>query len=256
MNRLLYKSYEEFGLQIATLNGGSLRNAIPRESVAKVIVSSEHEDHFASDLAPLIADIQAEFKTVDAGLTITVEKLTQVPAQVISAHDQEQLINAVYAAQNGVYRISADFDDLVETSNNIAKVSVADGKISVKCLTRSSVESSKIDLAQSLEATFSLAGFDVEFSGSYPGWTPNANSEILEVLKRIYIEQHQEEPKVVACHAGLECGILGKNYTDMDMISFGPTILGAHSPAERVSISSVQKYWEFVKQILKEIPKK
>ncbi|PTX13940.1 aminoacyl-histidine dipeptidase [Sphingobacterium faecium] len=256
MNRLLYKSYEEFGLQIATLNGGSLRNAIPRESVAKVIVSSEHEDHFASDLAPLIADIQAEFKTVDAGLTITVEKLTQVPAQVISAHDQEQLINAVYAAQNGVYRISADFDDLVETSNNIAKVSVADGKISVKCLTRSSVESSKIDLAQSLEATFSLAGFDVEFSGSYPGWTPNANSEILEVLKRIYIEQHQEEPKVVACHAGLECGILGKNYPDMDMISFGPTILGAHSPAERVSISSVQKYWEFVKQILKEIPKK
>ena len=256
MNRLLYKSYEEFGLQIATLNGGSLRNAIPRESVAKVIVSSEHEDHFASDLAPLIADIQAEFKTVDAGLTITVEKLTQVPAQVISAHDQEQLINAVYAAQNGVYRISADFDDLVETSNNIAKVSVADGKISVKCLTRSSVESSKIDLAQSLEATFSLAGFDVEFSGSYPGWTPNANSEILEVLKRIYIEQHQEEPKVVACHAGLECGILGKNYPDMDMISFGPTILGAHSPAERVSISSVQKYWKFVKQILKEIPKK
>ncbi|MEJ5092630.1 aminoacyl-histidine dipeptidase [Sphingobacterium faecium] len=256
MNRLLYKSYEEFGLQIATLNGGSLRNAIPRESVAKVIVSSEHEDHFASDLAPLIADIQAEFKTVDAGLTITVEKLTQVPAQVISAHDQEQLINAVYAAQNGVYRISADFDDLVETSNNIAKVSVADGKISVKCLTRSSVESSKIDLAQSLEATFSLAGFDVEFSGSYPGWTPNANSEILEVLKRIYIEQHQEEPKVVACHAGLECGILGKNYPDMDMISFGPTILGAHSPAERVSISSVQKYWEFVKQMLKEIPKK
>ncbi len=256
MNRLLYKSYEEFGLRIATLNGGSLRNAIPRESVAKVIVSSEHEDHFASDLAPLIADIQAEFKTVDAGLTITVEKLTQVPAQVISAHDQEQLINAVYAAQNGVYRISADFDDLVETSNNIAKVSVADGKISVKCLTRSSVESSKIDLAQSLEATFSLAGFDVEFSGSYPGWTPNANSEILEVLKRIYIEQHQEEPKVVACHAGLECGILGKNYPDMDMISFGPTILGAHSPAERVSISSVQKYWEFVKQILKEIPKK
>ena len=256
MNRLLYKSYEEFGLQIATLNGGSLRNAIPRESVAKVIVSSEHEDNFASDLAPLVADIQAEFRTVDAGLTITIEKLTQVPARVISAHDQEKLINAIYAAQNGVYRISADFDDLVETSNNIAKVSVADGKMSIKCLTRSSVESSKIDLAQSLEATFSLAGFDVEFSGSYPGWTPNANSEILEILKRIYVEQHQEEPKVVACHAGLECGILGKNYPEMDMISFGPTILGAHSPAERVSISSVQKYWEFVKQILKEIPKK
>lgn len=256
MNRLLYKSYEEFGLQIATLNGGSLRNAIPRESVAKVIVSSEHEDNFAFDLAPLVADIQAEFRTVDAGLTITIEKLTQVPARVISAHDQEKLINAIYAAQNGVYRISADFDDLVETSNNIAKVSVADGKMSIKCLTRSSVESSKIDLAQSLEATFSLAGFDVEFSGSYPGWTPNANSEILEILKRIYVEQHQEEPKVVACHAGLECGILGKNYPEMDMISFGPTILGAHSPAERVSISSVQKYWEFIKQILKEIPKK
>ncbi|MDH5827075.1 aminoacyl-histidine dipeptidase [Sphingobacterium faecium] len=256
MNRLLYKSYEEFGLQIATLNGGSLRNAIPRESVATVIVSSEHEDHFASDLAPLIKSIQDEFKTVDADLTITIDKLTTVPARVISPLDQQLLVNAIYAAQNGVYRVSADFEDLVETSNNIAKVTVENGKMNVQCLTRSSVESSKIDLAQSLQATFELAGFDVEFSGSYPGWTPNANSEILEVLKRIYVEQHNEEPKVVACHAGLECGILGTNYPEMDMISFGPTILGAHSPAERVSISSVQKYWAFVKQILKEIPNK
>lgn len=256
MNRLLYKSYEEFGLQLATLKGGSLRNAIPRESVATVIVSSEYEDNFVSDLTPLIDAIKAEFKTVDAGLTISIDKLTTVPAQVLSANDQAQLIQAIYAAHNGVYRVSADFDDLVETSNNIAKVTVGDGKMNIQCLTRSSVESSKMDLAQSLEASFTLAGFEVEFSGSYPGWTPNANSEILEVLKRIYVEQHQEEPKVVACHAGLECGILGTNYPDMDMISFGPTILGAHSPAERVSISSVKKYWEFVMQILKEIPKK
>ncbi|UIR57765.1 aminoacyl-histidine dipeptidase [Sphingobacterium sp. SRCM116780] len=256
MNRLLFKSYDQFGLQIASLNGGSLRNAIPRESVAVVIVSSEYENNFAEDLAPLISNIQLEFKTVDPGLTISIEKLTTVPAQVIPVVDQEQLIQAIYAAQNGVYRVSPDFEDLVETSNNIARVTVGKGNINIQCLTRSSVESSKMDLAQSLQATFELAGFKVVFSGSYPGWTPNPNSDILDVLKRIYKEQHQEEPAVVACHAGLECGILGTNYPEMDMISFGPTILGAHSPAERVSVSSVQKFWEFVKQILKEIPKK
>ncbi|WP_333802274.1 M20/M25/M40 family metallo-hydrolase [Sphingobacterium multivorum] len=189
-------------------------------------------------------------------MEIVVKQTDAAYATVVPVNVQENLINSVYAALNGVYRVSADFEDLVETSNNIAKVEVGGEKVSIKCLTRSSVETSKFDLAQSLQAAFELGGFKVDFSGNYPGWAPNPNSEILEVLKSIYTRQHGEVPEVVACHAGLECGILGTNYPAMDMISFGPTILGAHSPAERVSISSVQKFWSFVLDILKEIPKK
>jgi len=152
--------------------------------------------------------------------------------------------------------MSPDFDDLVEASNNIAKVEVGNGQLTVKCLTRSSVESSKMDVANGLRSAFELMGCEVEFSGSYPGWSPNPDSAILDVLVDIYEKQHNEKPNVVACHAGLECGILGTHYPDMDMISFGPTIKGAHSPAERANIESLQKFWNFVLEILKQIPEK
>jgi dipeptidase D len=169
---------------------------------------------------------------------------------------QFYFVRAMYTAHNGVYRMSADFDNLVETSNNIAKVDLANGQLSVQCLTRSSVESAKMDLANALRSAFELMGCEVEFSGSYPGWTPNSQSEILDVLTSIYEKQNKEKAKVVACHAGLECGILGANYPDMDMISFGPTIHGAHSPDERASISSAQKFWKFLVEVLATIPVK
>ncbi len=126
----------------------------------------------------------------------------------------------------------------------------------IACLTRSSVESSKMDLVNALRSSFELMGCDVEVSGDYPGWAPNMESPILKLLDGIYEKMHGQKAHVAACHAGLECGILGQNYPDMDMISFGPTIKGAHSPDERASISSLQKYWEFVLEILKNIPKK
>jgi dipeptidase D len=169
---------------------------------------------------------------------------------------QKKIINAIYAAHNGVYRMSADIPNLVETSNNVAKVIIKNGEISIACLTRSSVETSKLDMANALKATFELADCSVTFSGSYPGWTPNVNSTILDILVSVYEKQNGKKPQVVACHAGLECGILGTNYPNMDMISFGPTIKGAHSPDERASISSSQKYWKFVLEILKNIPLK
>jgi dipeptidase D len=152
--------------------------------------------------------------------------------------------------------MSADITDLVETSNNVARVIVKEGQIKVGCLTRSSVESSKLDLANKLRATFELVGCDVEFSGDYPGWTPNMDSAILKVMRQLYVDLNNEEPHVAACHAGLECGILGTNYPEMDMISFGPNIKGAHSPDERAQISSTQKFWNFVLEILKQIPTK
>ncbi|OYQ37826.1 cytosol nonspecific dipeptidase [Flavobacterium cyanobacteriorum] len=255
MNRLLFDSFENFGLQVAEIDGGSLRNAIPRESVAKVVISEIFDEAFVFDMQEVINDITAEYKTTEPNLKITIEK-GELPTKVMDLGVQEGLIRALYTAHNGVYRMSADMEDLVETSNNIARVIVKDGTLQVGCLTRSSVESSKFDLANALRSAFELIGCEVTFSGSYPGWAPNVNSPILEVLKNIYQKQNGAEPKVVACHAGLECGILGTNYPNIDMISFGPTIKGAHSPDERASITSAQKYWKFVLEILQNIPVK
>lgn len=255
MNRLLFDAFENFGLQVAEINGGSLRNAIPRESVATVIISEMFDEAYIFDMQEIINDIKNEYKTTEPNLTIEIVKC-DLPKKVMDLGVQEGIIRAIYAAHNGVYRMSADMEDLVETSNNIARVIIKDGEISIGCLTRSSVETSKYDLANSLRSAFELVGCEVELSGSYPGWTPNVKSEILDVLVAIYEKQNKEKPKVVACHAGLECGILGTNYPDMDMISFGPTIHGAHSPDERASISSSQKFWKFVLEILANIPKK
>ncbi|KVV15645.1 aminoacyl-histidine dipeptidase [Flavobacterium sp. TAB 87] len=255
MNRLLFDAFENFGLQIAEVNGGGLRNAIPRESEAKVIISEMFDEAYIFDMQEIINDIKEEFKTTEPNLVIEIEKC-DLPNKVMDLGVQEGIIRAIYAAQNGVYRMSADMEDLVETSNNLARVSIKNGEIEINCLTRSSVETSKFDLANSLRSAFELVGCEVELAGSYPGWTPNVNSEILEVLKEIYEKQNGDQPKVVACHAGLECGILGTNYPDMDMISFGPTIHGAHSPDERASIKSAQKYWKFVLEVLENIPVK
>lgn len=255
MNRLLFDGFENFGLQIAEINGGSLRNAIPRESVAKVIIAEMYDEAFVFDMQEIINDIKFEYKTTEQNLTIEIVK-SELPSKVMDLGVQEGLLRAIYAAHNGVYRMSADMENLVETSNNIARVIVKDGEISIQNLTRSSVESSKFDLANALRSAFELFGCEVTFAGSYPGWTPNVKSEILDVLTSIYEKQNGSKPHVVACHAGLECGILGTNYPEMDMISFGPTIKGAHSPDERASISSAQKYWKFVLEILENIPVK
>jgi dipeptidase D len=255
MNRLLFDGFENFGLQIAEINGGSLRNAIPRESVAKVIIAKMYDEAYVFDMKEIINDIKTEFKTTEPNLTIEITK-SELPNKVMELGVQEGILRAIYAAHNGVYRMSADMADLVETSNNIARVVIKDGEISVQNLTRSSVETSKFDLANALRSAFELCGCEVVMAGSYPGWTPNVNSEILDILVSIYEKQNNEKPKVVACHAGLECGILGTNYPNMDMISFGPTIHGAHSPDERASIKSSQKFWSFVVEILKSIPEK
>lgn len=256
LNRFLFDGFENFGLRISEIDGGSLRNAIPRESKAIVAIDAVHEKEFIKATAALTNTIKTEYKTMEPELVVEVDKV-QTPHKIMDLGVQEGLTRALYAAWNGVYRMSADIPDLVETSNNIARVIVKEGTIKIGCLTRSSVESSKMDLANTLRATFELTGCEVEFSGSYPGWAPNVDSAILKVMVPIYERLNKgNKPHVAACHAGLECGILGTNYPDMDMISFGPTIKGAHSPDERAQISSVQKYWKFVLEILKEIPKK
>ncbi|NNK82797.1 MAG: aminoacyl-histidine dipeptidase [Flavobacteriaceae bacterium] len=255
LNRFLFDGFEKFGMRISEIDGGSLRNAIPRESKAILAVDAVKEDKFLKETEALANDVKAEYKTMEPELVIEVTKM-ETPKSIMDLGVQEGLTRALYAAWNGVYRMSPDIPDLVETSNNIARVIVNDGSVKIGCLTRSSVESSKMDLANTLRATFELTGCEVEFSGSYPGWKPDMDSSILKVMSKLYIDLFKSEPHVAACHAGLECGILGTNYPGMEMISFGPNIKGAHSPDERTQISSVQKFWKFVLEILKETPKK
>ena len=169
---------------------------------------------------------------------------------------QDDLINAVTACPNGVYRFIPEVTEVVETSNNVAIVKSNGETVEVKCLIRSSVESRKEELASMIESTFTLAGAKVEFSGAYPGWKPNLESPILKEMIKVYETNYGKTPKIMIIHAGLECGILGTHYPEMDMISFGPTIRFPHSPDEKVNIETVQKFWDYLQKTLAEIPKK
>ncbi|MGB7392792.1 MAG: aminoacyl-histidine dipeptidase [Pricia sp.] len=255
MNRVLYHASNNFMMRLAEIQGGGLRNAIPRESVAVIVVLKSQIEEFEGAIMKLASTIKKELEATEPDLSITLEQCS-APHMIMGLGAQERLIKGIYAAHNGVYAMSATIPDLVETSNNIAKVEVSDGAVLINCLTRSSVDSAKMDLANSLRSVFELARCEVKFGGEYPGWTPNRDSEILKIAEKKYKELFKEEPKVAACHAGLECGILGQNYPNIDMVSFGPTINGAHSPDERVSISSVQKFWKFLLGLLEDIPKK
>ena len=254
MARLLCDGFDKYGLRISRIDGGSLRNAIPRECFALLVVDTVHQTNFERATTALISDIENEYSSIEPGLCIVLNSC-ELPETVMELEVQQPLLKSLQAAHNGVYRMSPDIDGLVETSNNVARVMVDSGQCSIGCLTRSSVESSKKDLAQALKSTFELAGFVVEFSGEYPGWTPNMQASILGVLTDLYKNLFNSAPRVAACHAGLECGILGTHYPEMEMISFGPNIKGAHSPDERLQISSVQKFWVFIKAILAAIPK-
>lgn len=255
MNRILFDGFANFGLRISEINGGSLRNAIPRESFSIITIDTISVEPFMFETNQLINTIKEEFLTLEPNLSIEISEVVS-PEKVMDLGVQEGFIKSIYAALNGVYKMSPVVEGLVETSNNIARIIVKNGAIKIGCLTRSSSESNKIDLANSLRSVFELSGFEVKFSGTYPGWQPNVNSEIVSIVANLYEELHGEKANIAACHAGLECGILGQNYPKMDMVSFGPNIKGAHSPDERAQISSTQKFWNFLLEILKNIPKK
>ena len=181
---------------------------------------------------------------------------TDFPSHALPEDTQNALLLAIQACPVGIHRMSPDIEGLVQTSNNLARVEVGEGNVNIQCLNRSSVDSEKWDHARSIESAFALAGLTSEQGGAYPGWTPNPSSAAVEMLRSLYVEKYNEEPRVLACHAGLECGILGTNYPEMDMASFGPNIRGAHSPDECVQISSVAKFWDFLLEALKRIPKR
>jgi dipeptidase D len=253
MNRLLWNTDQLFGLGIAEIDGGSLRNAIPRESFATVVVDADQPDEFKQHIATLVGIIQTELIRTEPELMVSLEP-TQTPAKIMDGASTNKLIQSIYAAPCGVIRMSDEMPGLVETSTSLARVQVASGTAIIEFLSRSSVETARDDLANQIEATFRLAGARVEHSGGYPGWKPNADSEILRRMTRIYHDLFGVEPVVNAVHAGLECGIIGSVYPGLDMISFGPTIKNPHSPDEKCEIASVEKYWKFMLATLKDIP--
>ena len=253
LGRLLYHGIENQNIQLISIDGGGLRNAIPREGNA--VVSVRNSVEFIEAANSLKASILEEFASVEKDLHINIETFS-TPEMAISNEDSKKIILALKAAHNGVYRMSPDVADLVETSNNIARVLLRNGELTLMNLARSSVDATKNAVAEQLKSVFELAGLKVEFSGSYPGWKPKPGSEIVQLMEKIYEKDFGEKPMVVACHAGLECGIIGANYPEMEMVSVGPTIRGAHSPDEKANIPSVQKFWGFLKEILANIPAK
>ena len=249
MNRILALALN-YNLQLSQIDGGSLRNAIPRESVAKIVVDSKD---FLNQLDDLAAEIKSEFFKSEPDLIIEVNNIDSI-THGLSKIDSNELVNAIYSVFNGVFKMSQSLDGLVETSSALARVILKEGNFITQSLQRSSVESSKVDIAKTIGASFLNIGAEVEHSGSYPGWAPNTDSEILDIMVTLYKNMFDSDPKVQACHAGLECGILNERYPGLDMISFGPTIKNPHSPDEKVHIASVQKFWSLFVEVLKVIP--
>jgi dipeptidase D len=255
INRLLWQAHRELQLRIAHIEGGSLRNAIPREASAKIVVPLENADSFEALVHELASLIAYELKDTEPDFTMK-SKACETPDQVIDPAVTSQVLSAVYACPNGVIRMTDGMPDVVETSTNLAIIKSSEGNIVISSLQRSSVNSAKQDLCNMIRSVFELAGAEVEHSGSYPGWKPNMSSPILQTMKKVYDQKYGKTPDVKVIHAGLECGILGGAYPDLDMISFGPTIRNPHSPDEKVHIQSVGLFWDFLVETLKNIPAK
>jgi dipeptidase D len=253
MFRFLKEAVRSHGARLASVSGGSLRNAIPREAEAIITLPKDN----AETLWELVADYQdlyrAEYAGVEDGITFTAG-MAGTPHVLIPEEIQDDLINAVEACQNGVVTMLHDFPGIVESSSNLAVVESSEGLIEIKILARSSSESRKAALLSSLESVFSLAGAKVEYGGAYSGWQPDASSPILKVMEDVYREMYGRRPEATVMHAGLECGIIQGVYPGIDMISFGPDIRHPHSPAEAVSIPSVARVWEYLKATLAGIP--
>jgi dipeptidase D len=253
LNRILWHSSSNFNLRLSAFNGGNLRNAIAREAEAVVCIPTENEKAFTDYINIFYNNVRLEFKITEPELKIAIAK-SSVPQFVFDTDSQQNLINSIYACPHGVMAWSAEIPGFVETSTNIASVKTLEDHVVIGTSQRSSVESSKDDICNMVTSVFRLTGSIIEQSHGYPGWTPNPNSEIVDITRKTYHEIFNENPKVLAIHAGLECGLIGNVYPEMEMISFGPTIKGAHSPDERLHIESVKKFWDLTLGVLNKIP--
>ena len=232
-----------------------MRNAIPREAHAVMLFNPEDMDGLDDYIREYEAQIAAEYAPIEQGISLKMEEV-DVPATVVPEEIQDSMVNVLMACQDGVMRMIPTVPDTVETSSNLAIVLIGGGKADVRILARSSCDTMKDFLADSLTACFSMAGMKVELSGNYSGWQPNVDSPILHAMRLSYKEQFGTEPAVKVIHAGLECGIIGAIYKNLDMISFGPTLRSPHSPDERAYIPSVGKFYDFLVATLEKTPEK
>ena len=251
--RVVHDILIEFDSQLASFEGGNMRNAIPREAHAVLVFNPEDTEGLEDYIKEYEAQINAEYATIESDVTLTIEPV-EVPSHVVPVEIQDNLINVLMACQDGVMRMIPTVPDTVETSSNLAIVIIGEGRAEVRILARSSCDTMKDFLADSLTACFAMAGMKVELSGNYSGWQPNVDSPILHAMRLSYQQQFGVEPAVKVIHAGLECGIIGANCPGLDMISFGPTLRSPHSPDERAFIPSVAKFYSFLTATLEQTP--
>ncbi|WP_346854677.1 aminoacyl-histidine dipeptidase [uncultured Draconibacterium sp.] len=253
LNRVLWNATKKFGAKLADFNGGNLRNAIAREAFGVITIPESVKDQVISDIQKLSDAIRVEFEISEPGLQITCETI-ECPATCIDLDTQQKLVNSIYACPHGVLEMSSRMEGMVETSTNLASVKfIGDNKIQVTTSQRSEIESRKKYAAETIESVFTLAGAEVKHSDGYPGWAPNPNSEVLKTTVDSYKKLFGVEPVVRSIHAGLECGLFLEKYPKLDMVSFGPTIRGAHSPDERLDIATTGKFWNHLVDVLANI---
>mgnify|MGYP006297155401 CR=1 FL=1 len=255
MARFIWEAMQEFNICLSELEGGDLRNAIPREAFALISVPQAEENEFRSFVTGFENKIKNELATTDPGFAIAIAD-HDTPQKCYDSKDLHRFISSVYACPNGVIRLSPDMPEIPETSTNLAVVRLTEEQAEILCLLRSSVDTAKENLANRMKALFELANMKVTLSGAYPGWQPDMNSPILKVMRDVYKNQDGKDPELKVIHAGLECGVIGGAYPYLDMISFGPTIKFPHSPDEKVHIPSVERFWNVLTATLKGIPEK
>jgi len=255
LNRFLWQINNNFEIYLYDFNGGNLRNAIPREAFAIILIKDTDCEKVKQIANKHNKEIQFEYRSTEPDFNFSIVE-TKLPDFVINSDAKNRLLNSIYACPHGVISMSREIENFVETSTNLASVKFENNIIKITTSQRSSVSSSKVDICNMVVSVFELSGAKISQGDGYPGWTPNPESKILEIAKSSYNKLFGKEPKVLAIHAGLECGLIGEKYPEMDMISYGPTIKGAHSPDERMKIDTVNMFWELTLEILKNVPKK
>ena len=255
VNRLIWEYSQDYIIRLASINGGNKHNAIPREAFAVVGVPKKDEKKLKKFVKKYNETVKAEFAAVEPDLSVSIEK-HEMPAKFMDEKTQRKLVNALYAVPHGVIKMSKDIQGLVETSTNLAVVETSGKNVNIVTSQRSSVASENEDIVNMVTTVFMLAGAEISYGDGYPGWKPDVNSDILKVFKSTFTRMYGKEPEVTAIHAGLECGIIKEKYPEMDMISFGPTMFGVHSPDEKLQISTVPEFWKQLTNSLKNIPSK
>jgi len=253
-NRFLWNINEKYETQLSKFEGGRARNAIPREADVVFTIQEEDTDQLTEYFNSFKEEVKDELKVTEPNLDIQLEEVEK-PDFVIDEDSYFDLTNALYGCPHGVYGWSPEIEGLVETSTNLASIKMEDEeRFFITTSQRSSVDSAKHDIASMVESVFRLAGAKVDHSAGYPGWQPNTDSEIMKITRDAYKRLFDTDPEVKAIHAGLECGLFLQKYPYLDMISFGPTIKGAHTPEERISIETTRKFWKLLVEVIVNIP--